>query len=149
VLRETFDLPEAAAYTDMYATYNQTTAVVGIDFNDTLSVAINTAFIEYFESVITNAHTELVNCWTAILTAYDEGRINLAELDAYAVLMGTPVSILDPKSSLIEQFTEEYALAINHDMIYDASYASDVTAAWTNAAKSQYISVMNAVNAET
>lgn len=147
VMREAFDL--VSGVDDLYSAFNQTIATVGIDFNDTLSYDMNRAFIKYFEAVLTDAHTELVNCWSAIYTAYDEGRINSVELDAYCDLMGAMISAVDAKTSITEEFTIAYATAINYDMIYDSAYASTMQSRWTAAAKIQYINVMNAVNAET
>jgi hypothetical protein len=147
VMREAFDL--VAGVDDLYSAFNQTISTVGIDFNDTLSYDMNRAFIKYFEAVLTDAHTELVNCWSAIYTAYDEGRINSGELDAYCDLMAAMISAVDAKTSITEEFTIAYATAINYDMIYDSAYASTMQSRWTAAAKIQYINVMNAVNAET
>jgi ABC-type Fe3+ transport system substrate-binding protein len=149
VMREAFDEPEAAGADDLYSAFNQTTATTGIDFNDTMSVNMNAAFTTYWEAVFTNSHQELVNCWTAILTAYDEGRINLSELEAYGALMGAPVSILDPITSVLEEFTAEYAMRMNNDMIYDSTYASDASTSWTTAAKAQYAIVQAQAEAET
>jgi len=149
VMREAFDEPGAIGAEDLYAVFNQTASTVGIDFNDTLSLIMNRAFIKYFESVFPDSHSDLVNCWIAIYTAYNEGRINLAELDAFAAQMGAMISIVDPLTSLIEEFTLAYAISMNNDMIYDSTYASTVQARWTAAAKIQYQSVMAAVNAET
>ncbi|MEM2143516.1 MAG: ABC transporter substrate-binding protein, partial [Candidatus Thorarchaeota archaeon] len=147
ILREAFLEPEASEAQDLYAAYNRTVATHGIEFNDTLSVETNSAFIRYFQSVFTHAHTELVNCWTAILSAYFDGRISLIDVDYYAGLMGSPVTIQDPKTLKDEKFTVEYARSINHDMIYDASYASIVASRWTTAAKNQYQYVMSLVQA--
>ncbi len=149
VMREAFDEPGAAGAEDLYSVFNQTISTTSIEFNSTLSGGMNRAFIKYFESVFTQSHAELVNCWMAIIDAYDEGRINLAEMDAYAAQMGAMISIVDPKTSLTEEFTIAYASAINNDMIYDSSYASTVQSRWTIAAKIQYQSVMASVNAET
>jgi len=149
VMIEAFDVPGITGVEDLYDAYIRTTTTVGIDFDDALSLAINRAFIKYFESVFTHAHAELVNCWTAIYTAYDEGRINLAELDAYTVLMGAMISIIDPTTALSEEFTIAYAAAINNAMIYNPTFSSAAQSRWTAAAKIQYIAVMNAVNAET
>lgn len=149
VMREAFDVPGLSGVEDLYAAFNQTTSTVGIDFDDELSLAMNRAFIKYFESVFTQSHADLVNCWVAIIDAYDEARIDLAEFNAYCDLMAALISIVDPKTSLTEEFTIAYASAINNDMIYDSSYASTVQSRWTIAAKLQYQSVMAAVNAET
>ena len=59
------------------------------------------------------------------------------------------ISITDPKTSLTEQFTPTYAAAINHDMIYDSSYASTVQSRWAAAAKIQYSIVKSLVEAES
>ncbi len=147
VMREAFDTPAGQANPKMYATFNNTVSTVGIDFNDTLSLAINSAFIHYFESVFTDAHTELVTCWDAIVDAYNDGHINATQLDYYASLMGAPVTIKDPKTNLDETFTIAYATAINHDMIYDSVYLSEIQTRWTAAAKAQYNAVYDMIQA--
>ncbi len=149
VMEEAFWEPEAADNQGLYASFNQTKATVGIDFNDTLSLNTNTALVYYWQSVFSDAQTELVQCWAEILTKYYGGIINGTMLDYYAGLMGMPVSALDYKTSVLEQFTLDYALSINHDMTYDATYNSQMKIRWTNAAKSQYISVYNIVHALT
>ncbi|TFG96718.1 ABC transporter substrate-binding protein, partial [Candidatus Thorarchaeota archaeon] len=149
VMREAFDVPGVTGVEDLYSAFNQTTSTIGIDFNDTLSLSMNRAFIKYFESVFTDAHAELVTCWMAIVNAYDEARITIGEFNAYCDLMGAMISIIDPKTSLSEEFTIAYAMAMNNDMISDSSYASTVQSRWTIAAKLQYQSVAAAVNAET
>ncbi len=149
VLEETFWDPAAADAQDLYAAFNRTTTTTGIDFNDTLSLEINKAFILYWQSVFTEAQTELVQCWTEILIKYDGGIIDESELDYYAGLMGTPVSVLDYTTSVLEKFTLEYARRINSDMTTNAEYSSAMRVRWTNAAKAQYISVYDTVHALT
>ena len=147
VMRCAFD--GVSGVEDLYTAFNQTISTVGIDFNDTLSLSMNRAFIKYWESVLTDAHTELVNCWYAIYNAFDEGRINSAELDSYASQMSQMMTILDPKTSTSEPFTPAYATAINNDMIYDSAYANTVQSRWTAAAKIQYANIQALVEAET
>jgi len=149
VIREAFDVPGVTGVEDLYLAFNQTIHTTGIDFDDPLSLAMNRAFIKYWESVFTDAHTDLVNCWAAIYTAYDEGRINAGELDSYTDQMGAMLTVLDATTGLSEEFTIAYATAINHDMIYDSSYASSMQSRWTAAAKIQYLAVKAAVDAET
>jgi ABC-type Fe3+ transport system substrate-binding protein len=149
VMRCAFDEPTAVGVEDLYLAFNQTISTVGIDFNDTLSLQMNRAFIKYWESVLTDAHTALVNCWYAIYTAYHEGRINAAELDSYASLMSQMMTIQDPKTSTMETFTPAYAAAINNDMIYDSAYANSVQSRWTAAANIQYANIQAQVEAET
>lgn len=147
VMREAFYEPGAP--TDLYTAFNNTLENVGIEFDDTLELEINSAFIHYWSAVFNDAHTELVDCWYAILDAYDDGRINLAELNAYANQMGAMLTVQDPDTLTMEEFTIEYATSINYKMIYDAGFLSDIKDAWTAEAKAQYVLVMNAANAET
>jgi len=149
VLESAFWEPEAADSTTLYGSFNKTKTTVGIDFNDTLSLLTNTAFILYWQSVFTDAQTELVQCWSEILAKYYGAIINETQLDYYAGLMGTPVSALDYTTSLLEKFTLAYAIRINNDMIYDSTYSSQMRTRWTNAAKSHYDSVYNTVHALT
>jgi spermidine/putrescine-binding protein len=141
VMREAFDEPGAAGKEDLYSVFNQTTKTVGIDFNDTLSLEINAAFVQYWGSVFTDAEAELDSCWEQILWSYDQGYIDDAGLEYWSGQMGAPVSIVDPDSSLVEEFTIDYARRINNDIIYDSSYRADCKTAWTNQAKAQYIAV--------
>ncbi len=145
VMREAFLVPGAPQA--LYSAFNQTVATVGIAFNDSLSLLTNGALVPYWASVFTMAHTELVNCWAKIIDAWDLGVINGTQLDYYASLMGQVVSVIDPKTSLLSPFTLEYAMQINDDMIYDASYSSQMASLWTAAAKIQYTNVMNTVDA--
>ncbi len=145
VMASAFTQPLGIAAPDLHAAYNATLINVGIPFNDTMSLQTNMALITYFESVITLAHTELVNCWAAIVQAYDDSEIDLTELNAFADLMGAPVQILDPLTSVAEYFTLDYATRINTEMIYNDAYTAQLQTAWTNAAKLQYITVQESL----
>ncbi len=147
VMEEAFHEPSAAGATDLYTVYNQTKATTGIDFNDTLSLELNAALINYFESVFTDAHTELRAAWGAIVQAYDDEVINATELDYYAALMGAPVTAEDPDTTVDEEFTMAYAKEINDKMIYDADFANSIKSAWTTAAKAQYNDVLAMIQA--
>jgi hypothetical protein len=147
VMREAFDTPYGSTKTTLYATFNQTVQNTGIDFNDTLSVLTNTAFTKYFEAVFTHAHNELVSCWDLMVDAFLGGHISEVQLNGFATQMGTPVTIVDPKSSLSRKFTVQYAIDMNSDMISDPTYAEQVQTLWTTAAKAQYAAVYAAVDA--
>ncbi len=147
IMGEAFTQPLGLNAPDLHTNYDATLINVGIDFNDTLSLETNMAFISYFESVYTNAHAELVDTWELIVSAYYDGHINETQLDYYADLMGTPVSIIDPDTSILTEFTVDYAKTVNTRMIYDAAYASVLQTLWTNAMKLQYLDVYDAVAA--
>jgi ABC-type Fe3+ transport system substrate-binding protein len=145
VMREAFDQPLGLLAPDLYAVFNNTIKTVGIDFNDTLSLETNAAFIYYFASVLTNAHTELVNCWHLIVSSYYGGHLNTTEMDHFANMMGVPVTIQDPMTLLSEKFTVGYARSINSNMINNPTFLSQVQARWTIAAKNQYNDIYNQV----
>jgi ABC-type Fe3+ transport system substrate-binding protein len=141
VLVGAFQEPLGLAAPDLYAVFNQTVATAGIDFNDTLSLELNAALIYYFESAFTDAHTELVNCWSAIVAAYYDHVIDMTQVNYYATLMGTPVTAKDPNTNVNQKFTLAYARSIDNSMIYDSAFASTMQTRWTAAAKAQYNSV--------
>ncbi|NHI83645.1 MAG: ABC transporter substrate-binding protein [Candidatus Thorarchaeota archaeon] len=148
VRREAFDLVDPETTEDLYIAFNNTIKTVGIDFNDTLSLEMNAAFVKYWGAIITDAHEELVQCWMAILNEYETNpAFGEAELDYYASLMSAPLTISDPKTSISRQFTIEYATEIDHDIIYDSTYASQCAQKWTAAAKIQYLDIQTQVEA--
>ena len=149
VMREAFNEPLGIAAPQLYTNFNQTIANVGIYFNDTISLGSKVSFIHYFEAVLTDAHSELVDCWDAILKAYTRATnpITLTQLNDLATLMGATVTAADPNTLVMEKFTLAYATAINGDMYSSATFLNTIKASWTAAAKAQYISVMASVPA--
>lgn len=143
VLREAFDEPGAPV--DLYSAFNTTLQNIGIEFNDTMELTTNSAFIHYWSAVFNDAHQELVDCWYTIVNAYEMGWITEGQLDTYATAMSTPVTAEDPNTLVMEKFTLAYATAINNDMIYDASFLSTIKISWTAAAKAQYIAVQASI----
>jgi spermidine/putrescine-binding protein len=145
VLESAFQTPVGLTKTDLYEFFNMTKANVGVDFNDTLSLEINTAFTAYFEAVYNDAHDNLVLCWDALVTAYFASDITLQQLNAWAIMMGTPVSVT--YESTLHQFTLDFAKEINNDMIYDSGFYYDMQTAWTAAANAQYLATLADLNA--
>lgn len=147
ILREAFDEPSVSGMDYMYTNYNQTVASASFIMNQSQVTFTQMSMISYFQSVLTNSLSELHNCWTKMVQLYYDGNITLQELDSYASQMGEPVTIVDPKTAIDEQFNLEYAIAINNDMTYDGAYHSAVQSRWTTAAKIQYSVVQS--NLET
>ncbi|MFW9793852.1 MAG: ABC transporter substrate-binding protein [Candidatus Thorarchaeota archaeon] len=145
VIGSAFTTPYGQNFPDLYATYNATIETSGIEFNDTLSVEINTAFTSYFEAVYNDAHDNLVLCWTAIVDAYLDTDITMEQLDNYTLYMGRPVTIM--YESTPTNFTIEFAKEINNQMIYDSGFYYDMQTAWTAAANQQYLAVLADLNA--
>jgi len=136
VLAEAFLTERGLLHPDLYAVFNKTLANQGIDFNDTLSLLTNAAFIYYFESVFNDAHDKLQTTWKAMVDAYYATNITLPELDMLAAKMGTPVNVT---VDLIEhQFTIEYATEINNDILTSDIFRYNMKTLWTAAANAQY-----------
>jgi len=145
VLESAFGTTVGLQHPDLYAFFNATKANVGIDFNDTLSLEINAAFISYFEAVFNDAHDNLVLCWEALVNAYYAEDITLQQLNDWANIMGKPVNAT--YESTLRQFTVPFAQEINNDMIYDIGFAHSMQTAWTAAANAQYQAVLDDLNA--
>ncbi len=140
VLESAFKTPIGQQNELLYSLYNKTINNSGIDFNDTLSVAINTAFTAYFEAVYNNAHDELTACWKAIVDAYYANEITLDELNTLAAQMGTPVTV--EVDGVNRKFTISLATEINNNMIYDSDFYYEMQTKWTAAAVAQYNAVL-------
>jgi ABC-type Fe3+ transport system substrate-binding protein len=145
VLGSAFLTPYGMNFPDLYATYNDTVATSGIIFNDTLSLEINTAFTSYFEAVYNDAHDNLVLCWDALVSAYYDTDITLAQLNNWSVYMGRPVTIMHEATPT--NFTIDFARTINDQMIYDSGFYYDMQTAWTAAANAQYLATLADLNA--
>lgn len=145
VLESAFLTTAGLTHPDLYEFFNATKANVGIDFNDTLSLEINTAFTAYFEAVYNDAHDNLVLCWDALVSAYLDEDITLEQLNDWADMMGAPVNVT--YESTLRQFTEDFAREINNDMIYSTSFYYQMQTAWTAAANAQYLATIADLNA--
>jgi ABC-type Fe3+ transport system substrate-binding protein len=136
VMEEAFETPVGLENEKLHDLFEATLENQGIDFNDSLSLLINTAFIYYFEAVFNNAHDELTAAWEEIVDAYYAEEITLEQLNTLAATMGTPVTVnVDGED---HKFTLDYAIEINDDMYYDAEFLHDMQTAWRTAAIEQY-----------
>ncbi len=147
VIVEAFETPVGLLQIKLKALYDQTLNNAGIDFNDTLSLAMNSAFTSYFEAVLNDAHDELTAAWAALCAAYDdgEGTITLGQFNAFAAQMGAPVTV--DVDGTAETFTVEYAQEINDQMYSDDTFFYDMQTAWTAAAIVQYAQMIFDLNA--
>lgn len=144
VLESAFETELGQESTDLYQLYNRTKQNEGIDFNDTLSVAINTAFTAYFEAVFNDPHDQLADAWSAIVDAYENGNITKAELDSFTAQMGEPVTVTVDGEE--HKFTIPYAEEINEQMIYDSEFYDQMQQLWKDAAIDQYAQVITDLN---
>jgi ABC-type Fe3+ transport system substrate-binding protein len=136
VMEEAFDTPVGQENDKLHDLFQDTLENQGIDFNDSLSLIINTAFIHYFEAVFNNAHDQLAAAWRAIVDAYYAEDITLEQLNTLATTMGTPVTVEVEGED--HKFTLAYAIEINDEMYYDSEFLHDMQTLWRAAAIDQY-----------
>lgn len=142
VMDEAFDTPVGQQNTLLQEMFELTKENVGIDFNDSLSLEVNSAFILYFDSVFNDAHDKLAATWGALVAAYFDEDITLEQLNTFAAQMGAPVTVNVDGSD--EEFTLEYAKEINDS---SQSFFNDIQVLWTTAANAQYDQVLADLNA--
>ena len=92
-----------------------------------------------------DAHDNLVFCWEALVSAYYDTDITLAQLNNWSVYMGRPVTIMYEATPT--NFTLDFARLINDQMIYDTGFYYDMQTAWTAAANAQYLATLADLNA--
>ncbi len=127
---------------DLYEFYNKTLDNIGIPFNDTLVLTYEESLMYYFESIITDSHSELVSCWRKLVNYYLVDPVGRkAQFEAWAVQMTAPVTITDPYTSASESFTQSYAQEVNHLIRFDSAFRSLIKSEWTAAAQAQYAAV--------
>ncbi len=139
VLESAFQTATGKLHPDLYAAFNKTVTNHGIDFNDTLSLLTNAAYIFYFEAVFNNAHDKLEATWKALVDAYYKGNITPTQLDMLATKMGTPVNVT--VDSTVHQFTIPYATQINDNILNNDVFRYNMQTLWTAAANAQYDAV--------
>ncbi|UCE09771.1 MAG: ABC transporter substrate-binding protein [Candidatus Thorarchaeota archaeon] len=144
VLASAFQTPAGQANTELYRLFNLTLENEAIDFDDDLSLQINTAFTAYFEAVFNNAHDELADAWGELVGAYYDADITLEQLNTLATQMGTPVSV--DVDGFDRKFTVALATEINDQMIYDSDFYYAMQAKWSAAAVAAYAATIDALN---
>jgi hypothetical protein len=135
ILEEAFQTPLGLTRTDLYLFYNNSINNIGIDFSDPLALSYEYSLMYYFESVLTNAQSDLLSCWSKLVSAYRNALITQGQYETFAAQMAAPVT-WDTTT-----FTEAYAISINDQMGSSASFRATMQAEWTAAAISQYNTV--------
>jgi len=139
VIEDAFNTDMGQDRQDLYEFYNMTLENLSIEFNDSLALSYEYSMRFYFESVITNAHSDLVSCWSKLVDAYLQARITETEFENFAAQMAAPVGW--DTGSGTQYFTEAYAQQINEQMGSDSAFRATMQDIWTQAAIAQYQAV--------
>jgi len=121
---------------DLYRLYNLTITNIGIEFSDDLALSYEATMRAYFEAVISDLHSELVNVWRSIVQAYRDGKINEEQFNMLTDMLGTPVSWTEDGKTVT--MTIEYAQSINEKIRMDPEFQAQEMVKWKDAAREQY-----------
>ncbi len=142
VIEEAFTTSIGETRDDLYTFYNATIANIGIPFDDNLVLSYQWPFIHYFESVITNAHTELRSVWGKLVNWYLVDPVGRqTQFDTWAADISETMTVTDPYTTTSEKFTETYAQSINNLIRTDDVFRETIKSLWTSAAIAQYAAV--------
>ncbi|MFW9984113.1 MAG: ABC transporter substrate-binding protein [Candidatus Odinarchaeota archaeon] len=142
VIEDAFSTSIGETRDDLYSFYNSTIENIGIPFDDSLVLSYQWAFIHYFESVITNAHTELRSVWGKLVNWYLVDPVGRqAQFDTWAAQISETMTVTDPYTATPEKFDEAYAQSINDLIRTDDVFRETIKSLWTSAAIAQYAAV--------
>ncbi|MFN3803459.1 MAG: ABC transporter substrate-binding protein [Pyrobaculum sp.] len=136
-----FNTPEGQRRQDLKAFYSQLRELRGIEFNESLALAVEYVVMYYFDAAVTDNHDVLQRVWGKIVKAYLDGKIDRNTAEALARELAKPVTFIDPESGKPVTLTLEYAISINERVAKDPTYRDKIYAAWREAARRQYLEV--------
>ncbi len=139
IMEEAFHTPLGETRDDLYLSYNNSINNIGIEFSDAVAESYEYSLMYYFEAVLTNAHSDLISCWTKLTNAYLTASITKGQFETFAAQMSAPVKWDS------EEFTEAYAISINSQMASSASFRALMQTYWNDAAIQQYKDVEAAI----
>jgi ABC-type Fe3+ transport system substrate-binding protein len=139
---DVFKTPEGSARKDLYTDYNKTINNIGIPFSDDLALKYEYAMRIYFDAVFGDMHDDLVTTWSALVSAYNAGKLKQADFDKLAFQLGRPLSWSSGSSTMT--FTQDYAISIN-ESLKDSGTASQFTQVWRNAARQWYQAIRDQI----
>lgn len=113
--------------------YDLTISNQGIEFSDDLAISYEGTVVPYWAAVLDRPHNYLVDAWSALIDAWDSGKIDQAQWDYFVNKLGAP---------LIDM---ETAQDINESMLKDSSFANDKTVEWANAKEQVYQEVKDEI----
>jgi len=136
-----FDIrPDATIMHDFFV---QTVNDSGIIFNETASFLVSSALTHYFDSTIYAIHDNITRCWTLLASLYDNGTINVDQLEYFTHLLGTPLRIVDPLSHIERIFDFDYAIEVSQNLLTNQTYTDEVWELWNSAASARCTSIYN------
>ncbi len=141
---EVFNTPEGQTRQDLKEIYDQTQEALIIEFSDSLALTYETSMMYFYHATIVRPQDTLVDVWTELTIALEEGEISRQEFMNIADDLGNPLEFefTDPESGETETFTQEYAQSINNRMRDDATYKQQMIDTWSEAAEARYDAAM-------
>ena len=134
--RDVFDTPEGKKRPDLERAFDMVWSNVGIQFNETRARRTYFSTAVYFDAVLCDPHDALVEAWSLLTRALEEGRISQEEFEELAWEFGKPLSW--EENGTIVTFTEEYAASINQRIRDDPAFQTRMASIWREAAERRY-----------
>jgi len=141
---EVFDTPEGQARQDLEDIYDRTQEALIIEFSDSLALTYETSMMYFYHASIVRPQDNLVDVWTEMTIALEEGEITHEEFISIADDLGNPheFEFRDPETGETETFTQEYAQDINDRIRDDATFKQQMIDTWSEAAEDRYDAAM-------
>jgi ABC-type Fe3+ transport system substrate-binding protein len=141
---EVFNTPEGQARQDLEDIYDRTQEALIIEFSDSLALTYETSMMYFYHASIVRPQDNLVDVWTEMTIALEEGEITHEEFISIADDLGNPheFEFRDPETGETETFTQEYAQDINDRIRDDATFKQQMIDTWSEAAEDRYDAAM-------
>lgn len=105
----------------------------------------NYALWLYMNSTVFSTGGNLSHTWKNIFGAYENGSINSIQFNQFSDMLGEPLTIIDPNSSVNESFTRYYALSLL-DELQNSGFLLEITHLWRVAANLRCETIMNVLS---
>ncbi len=114
------------------------------EYDRNLAKKVESAVIAYFEAAIADpdVHQVLSAIWMKALDKYFKGELGSEELSKLIEELGSPLSVRDPKTNEVVEFTIEYATEVSKAISEDPAFKDMFANAVKVAALERYNSVL-------
>ena len=141
-----FETPEGKKRQDLHEAYLRTVKAKAMQFNDTLALMYEDAMRLYFKATIVDINNVLKNAWVALLKAYYvEKRIDEKTFEELKDKLTSLPTFVDPVTGEQTKFTIQYAVKVNQVLLKQPGVADKLMDAWREAARKQYLEVLNSL----
>ncbi len=136
---EVFQTPEGQQRPDLYERYQATMNNIGIEFNDSEALSYEHAIREWLDAALVENHELLVQAWSSLVRARDQGLIDNATFEQLKW------ELTKPPTWQGTTWTKEYAQSVNDRIATDPEFLSQFRSMWRQAMEAQIRSVLDQI----